>query len=242
MDHLPRPESSIGLLMKVPFVAKIPWDYGDFKTFPSRHGFPQNSEGAIDAKNHSIESLCDLMQSWLYFDFLECVLGHKIDQDNFVRTSRDSEGGTQLLVDSTPLDSLINRLEAKRKRNLRRLPLLDEVWTATKQLETQLEPITDTTLAEIAFSLRLPRPNTAGITHDNCTKLQCKANNVNQGNYTNRHVKEGCSRKMIHVPHEELVGILRNGRIPVVQIVETCQGNIKLEVKPAQASTKYTAI
>ncbi|CAG8960411.1 hypothetical protein HYFRA_00008129 [Hymenoscyphus fraxineus] len=306
MDHLPRPESSIGLLMEVPFVAKIPWDNGDFKTFPSRHGFPQNSEGAIDTNNHSIESLCDLMQSWLYFGFLECLLGQKVDRDSFVRTPRDSEGRTRLLVDSTPLDSLINRLEAERKKDLGRLPLLDEVWTVTKQLETQLEPIADTTVAEIAFSLRvlyrtcarfsfrldnkkksfemkgcsgigatnllqrmkaagwcdaelsslclknteielfyfsqLPRPNTAGITHDNCTKLQCKANNVNQGNYINRHVKDGCSCKMIHVPHEELVGILRNGRIPVVQIVETCQGNIKLKVKPAQASTEYTAI
>ncbi|KAF4628644.1 hypothetical protein G7Y89_g9508 [Cudoniella acicularis] len=47
MDHLPRPFSSTGPLVEAPLLDNIPWDFQDFQTFPSRHGFSQNDQGDL---------------------------------------------------------------------------------------------------------------------------------------------------------------------------------------------------
>lgn len=306
--------------MEVPFVASIPWDGGDFETFPSRNGFPQHPNGNIDMRNHSTEELCCLMQSWLYFGFLECLLGQRIDRDSFVKQSRaSSDGLLRLVVDSTPLEQLLGRrlriswrafrwfFERRPKSLLslfnRNREMLDHfeahfglysgvnVSEIMFSCEILLETIMnlfynrpeevpssiihkssnksagvgtrllmqkmkvagwcDAELSELSLSStatklfyvsQLSRPKIHGLTHDACTELQCSANNVDQLNYTNRHVEDGCSCGMISVPQDELIDILRSGKIPLVQIIALPHGKIQLRVQPAQASTRYTAI
>lgn len=112
MDHLPRPYDSNGPLLEVPFVANIPWDFLDFGTFPSRHGFLQKENGSVMFDHHSTEDIASLIQSWLYFGLLAELFGNRVNRDDFKRHIPATSGKPRgIVVDSTPLERIIkNRI------------------------------------------------------------------------------------------------------------------------------------
>ncbi|KAH8725095.1 hypothetical protein GQ44DRAFT_759811 [Phaeosphaeriaceae sp. PMI808] len=85
MDHLPTPFNTSGPPIEIPFVADIPWDSGDFASFPSRHGFAVTLDGDLDLDRINTERLASLLQSWLYFGFLSEILEINVRKKIFRR-------------------------------------------------------------------------------------------------------------------------------------------------------------
>lgn len=82
------------------------------------------------------------------------------------------------------------------------------------------------------------------ITHEACTEAQCVAYNIKDDSaYRIRHIEEGCSCDLVGPPENEVANIIRKGDIPLVELNSaSLENQTQLEVKPATAYSRYTAI
>lgn len=92
------------------------------------------------------------------------------------------------------------------------------------------------------FSL-LRRHEREGTNHCLCSESRCIANSVLDGPYQSRHVAPSCSCPAISVDQETLASIIRQGRIPIVNVeVKNNTQEVKLKLQPAKAQNQYVAL
>jgi len=103
MDHLPQFSPS-GPRMLVPYLPKEPYDNLDFFTYPNRRRYGDASK--VDFGCASLDDVQEFLQNWLYFGFLNELLG--VDGAEFIRFTENS----QAVVTSVRLPHYLERWRA----------------------------------------------------------------------------------------------------------------------------------
>lgn len=107
MDFLPRPRGCSSSLVEIPCLATVPFDGGEFKTFPSRTqwGAPRTAAAWTQIFKHPPADLSAFLQTWLYFGPLEFIFNRRVSLHQFTQKSATSE---KLVLDSSLLKGWLN--------------------------------------------------------------------------------------------------------------------------------------
>lgn len=115
MDHLnfPAIKDPAHPPMEVPYLCNEPYDGLDFESYPARMGYHQ-----LVSVDHSDEfykqvnsNFLPFLQNWLYFGFLEAVLGTHMRIEDFVY-----HNGTRCLVTSRALPQYLEACQDRLRR------------------------------------------------------------------------------------------------------------------------------
>jgi hypothetical protein len=77
---------------------------------------------------------------------------------------------------------------------------------------------------------KLPRPRSARLMHDSCSKTSCRGWNSNPGHTSARHATTLCFCQTISIPSVEVAKVIQEGDIPLVSIEEDVHGNLSLKL------------
>lgn len=80
------------------------------------------------------------------------------------------------------------------------------------------------------YFAKLPRPRSADLGHEDCTKVSCIAWNSVLGHTGARHATDGCSCPFISVSSVGVARIIQSGNIPLVSLEEDVDGNLALRL------------
>lgn len=89
------------------------------------------------------------------------------------------------------------------------------------------------------YFARLPRPRSARLGHDRCSRKSCKGWDSNPGNTHACHVTDACACSTISVSSADVAKIIRSDRIPLVSIEEDVLGNLSLKL---HTKTRYVQL
>ncbi|KXJ94985.1 heterokaryon incompatibility protein-domain-containing protein [Microdochium bolleyi] len=85
-------------------------------------------------------------------------------------------------------------------------------------------------------------PVRAAADHSHCSALACGAYNSDMSRYRTRHTTEDCACHMIETPREQLLAVLKNGKVPLIAIEDDGEGSCNLAVRARSIGTSYVAI
>jgi hypothetical protein len=88
------------------------------------------------------------------------------------------------------------------------------------------------------YFARLPRPGSARVGHETCTKSSCRGWNSKPGRTSTRHAMEACTCSIISISSFDVAGVIQSGQIPLVSIEEDAHGSptLKLHTKERYVS------
>ncbi|KAF2731868.1 hypothetical protein EJ04DRAFT_578761 [Polyplosphaeria fusca] len=120
---------------------------------------------------------------------------------------------------------------------LLRSRMLENDWCShqIKQILSSCDYTTCTYLADMKRFIRK--------SHRRCADApKCIAGNARMDNYITRHASETCNCPHITAPIDEIVEIIKRGRVPLVGIVESSDGALEIHVRERTAADRYVAI
>ena len=95
-----------------------------------------------------------------------------------------------------------------------------------------------------SYLAKLERSSSRDVDHDRCTAHEtCIAYNTDPITYKSRHTTADCTCRMVTVPYDKLISIVRRGRIPLVSIESFSPGwTPRLRVAARSRTSAYVAI
>ncbi|KIW70273.1 hypothetical protein PV04_02558 [Phialophora macrospora] len=92
MDHLPTPHDPLPI-PEFPIFGEAGYDHGSLQGYPVRCGFDpmllERDEHELMFKGKSVAESAEFVQNWLYFGFLESVIGQPVDVACFITLNTD---------------------------------------------------------------------------------------------------------------------------------------------------------
>jgi len=92
------------------------------------------------------------------------------------------------------------------------------------------------------YFARLPRPRSARLGHDCCSKSSCKGWDSKPGDTSACHTTDHCTCSTVSVSSVEVAKIIRSDQIPLVSIEEDVHGTLSLKLHTKTRSSRYVAI
>ena len=92
------------------------------------------------------------------------------------------------------------------------------------------------------FASLLQRRERSGIDYSLCSSLACTANNVKENAYVVRHTKDSCQCSLIGVDQKSLRTIIKQGRIPIIDIKTSKNNDVEVKLKAVKGRNEYVAI
>jgi len=96
--------------------------------------------------------------------------------------------------------------------------------------------------AVVYHLLLLSRQSAGEIDHWLCTVSDCLAKKVHMDEYHVRHTADECCCPMVEAPVSKVEGIIKNGGIPLIEIKQSSDGRLDLQIVQATATTSFVAI
>lgn len=119
MDHIPLPAGCSRANLEVPFLVQEQFDGLDFAGYPQRRGWPTRRLSLLtmaickgEASGDEILSARAFLQSWLYFGFLESIIGQRVDVSKFI--TRNNQG--RQILNTARLPELLSEWAAQEPR------------------------------------------------------------------------------------------------------------------------------
>ena len=107
----------------------------------------------------------------------------------------------------------------------------------------QIDKILSTFSYQTAYYFaRLPRPRSARLGHDRCSKASCKGWDSKPGDTSACHATDNCTCSTVSVSSVEVAKIIRSNQIPLISIEEDVHGALSLKLHTKTRSSKYVAI
>lgn len=81
--------------------------------------------------------------------------------------------------------------------------------------------------------------------HQQCSERGCIAYNSDMAHYETKHATHGCLCDMVSVPYDELVEIIRDGKVPLVSVHAERSGSeqtLQLKVYTRTRASSYVAV
>ena len=88
----------------------------------------------------------------------------------------------------------------------------------------------------------IPRSEPTDITHAHCPRLRCSANNVDEADYIIRHYEDCESCDFVHSPLAELMKITENGGIPLLNVYEDSNQDIRYQFVEYKIGMTFGAV
>lgn len=113
MEHLPPVTNPYDPIL-VPYIGDCEYDSLDFASYPTRRGFDLDRLLDGDLQGTSVPAVASFLQIWLYFGFMQELLGVKIQTDDFVRT--DDAGRKWIMTEKLPgiLHTIRQQVDARK--------------------------------------------------------------------------------------------------------------------------------
>ncbi|KAH8805251.1 hypothetical protein F5884DRAFT_885368 [Xylogone sp. PMI_703] len=96
--------------------------------------------------------------------------------------------------------------------------------------------------AAVYHLLQLSRPNPYNVSHRDCTEQECLASTTNVDQYIVRHTADECHCEMVDALTADVERIIDEGGIPLVEIKQSGNGNVTVNITKAGPLTYYVAI
>lgn len=80
------------------------------------------------------------------------------------------------------------------------------------------------------YFAKLPRPGSAGLVHDSCSKNSCRGWDSKPGQTGARHATNTCTCPTISISSVDVARIIQSGHIPLVSIEEDAHGSLTLRL------------
>jgi hypothetical protein len=98
-------------------------------------------------------------------------------------------------------------------------------------------------ISALVYLATLQRRTQPWIDHEPCQYAkECGAYNIHSDMFPNVHVGAGCQCLMVAAPTQEMLGILRQGGIPVLRCTTTRRGELVLSFRKSSPKTSYIAV
>jgi len=76
----------------------------------------------------------------------------------------------------------------------------------------------------------LPRPGSAKLVHESCSKNSCRGWNSQPGRTSARHARDTCACPTLSISSVDVAKVIQNGHIPLVSIEEDVYGSLTLKL------------
>jgi hypothetical protein len=77
---------------------------------------------------------------------------------------------------------------------------------------------------------KLPRPGSASLVHESCSKISCKGWNSDPGHTSPCHATNTCTCQVISISPVDVGRIIQGGHIPLISIEEDVHGDLSLKL------------
>jgi hypothetical protein len=84
------------------------------------------------------------------------------------------------------------------------------------------------------YFAKLPRPGSARLVHENCSKKSCRGWNSEPGYTSARHATDTCTCPTISISSVDVAKVIQGGHIPLVSIEEDVHGSLSLRLHTKQ--------
>jgi hypothetical protein len=122
---------------------------------------------------------------------------------------------------------------------------LESSLLATGWCPSEIEKVRQayTGLCTVHFLSRLDRSSSIGTDHSSCTKILCKAMQIDLASYRLSHAGDGCKCADFEVDIDEVQRVLQmTDSFPILLMERLEDGSINLVVEAYQSGTKYVAL
>lgn len=198
----------------------------------------QKRENAFQRQNNILVA-ADEAARWVESQFAErsdalvdlIVLSVRILIETIYRVHNDANGSKfcKLSPTSRATADLEGHLSTAADRALESL-MLENGW-CIHQIHKVLSSFSYQTSYYLA---NLPRPESAKLVHDTCTRGSCRGWNSKPGRTSARHATEGCACATVRVSSLDITRIIQGGDIPLVSIEEDPDGSMTLKLHTKQ--------
>ncbi len=80
------------------------------------------------------------------------------------------------------------------------------------------------------------------VDHTNCSVEECTTHDIDEQQYTTKHVKDDCRCDMVAPDVAKIAGIIEKNGVPLVRLKDLPSGRLALDVVQGQHEQHYTAI
>ena len=95
----------------------------------------------------------------------------------------------------------------------------------------QINKVLSTFSYQAAYQFaKLPRPGSAILTHENCSRESCRGWNSDPDHNSPCHATNACTCPTISISSVEVANIIQGGHIPLISIEEDVHGNLSLSL------------
>jgi hypothetical protein len=77
---------------------------------------------------------------------------------------------------------------------------------------------------------KLPRPGSARLVHEGCSKKSCRGWNSNPGHTSASHATDTCTCRTVSISSVDVAKVIQSGHIPLVSIEEDLHGSLSLRL------------
>jgi hypothetical protein len=95
----------------------------------------------------------------------------------------------------------------------------------------QIHKVLSTFSYQIAYYFaKLPRPGSARLVHEACSKKSCRGWNSQPGQTSARHATDTCTCPTVSISSVDVAKVIQSGHIPLVSIEEDVHGSLSLKL------------